>query len=105
MKKNFFLFFAFLGFLVPYYFFFRFFADAGFNLVLLLQQALVNNVSIAFTVDLILSILVFWVFMFAEASKLQMKNPWLYLLASLLVGLSFALPLFLYFRERRLETQ
>jgi hypothetical protein len=42
--------------------------------------------------------------MFAEANKLQMKNSWLYLLASLLVGLSFALPLFLYFRARKMET-
>jgi hypothetical protein len=46
---------------------------------------------------------VFWVFVFVEASRLEMKNPWLYLLATLLVGLSFALPLFLYFRERKLE--
>jgi len=42
--------------------------------------------------------------MCAEANKLQMKNSWVYLLASFLVGLSFALPLFLYFRERQLET-
>jgi hypothetical protein len=54
--------------------------------------------------DLLVSVIVFWFFMFTEARKLQMKNTWLYLLATLLVGLSFALPLFLYFRERRLET-
>ena len=53
--------------------------------------------------DLMISVIVFWVYMFAEANKLQMKNPWLYVLATLLVGLSFALPLFLYFRERKLE--
>jgi len=47
---------------------------------------------------------VFWIYVFAEANKLQMKNSWIYLLASLLVGLSFALPLFLYFRELKLET-
>ncbi len=51
--------------------------------------------------DLMVSVIVFWFFMFTEARKLQMKNPWLYLLATLLVGLSFALPLFLYFRERK----
>ena len=54
--------------------------------------------------DLTISVIVFWFFMFVEANKLQMKNPWVYVLATLLVGLSFAFPLFLYFRERTLET-
>jgi hypothetical protein len=53
--------------------------------------------------DLTISVIVFWIFMFFETNKLQMKNPWMYVLATLLVGLSFALPLFLYFRERKLE--
>ena len=53
--------------------------------------------------DLTVSVIVFWAYMFAEANKLQMKHAWFYLLATLLVGLSFALPLFLYFRERKLE--
>jgi hypothetical protein len=43
--------------------------------------------------------------MVAEANKLEMKNWWLYILASLVVGLSFALPLFLYFRERKFESK
>jgi len=54
--------------------------------------------------DLLVSVIVFWFFMFTEARKLQMKNAWVYLLATLLVGLSFALPLFLYFRERKLQS-
>jgi len=32
-----------------------------------------------------------------------MKYWWAYLIATMTVGLSFALPLFLYFRERKLE--
>jgi hypothetical protein len=55
--------------------------------------------------DLTISVIVFWVYAFLEASRLQMKNPWIYVLATLLVGLSFALPLFLYFRERKLENK
>ena len=104
MHKNVYLMLAVIGLLVPYWFFFEFFKANGFQLGLLLQQALINPVSIAFTVDLILSIVVFWFYLFAEANKLQMKNSWVYLLALFLVGLSFALPLFLYFRERQLET-
>jgi hypothetical protein len=96
---------AVIGLLFPYWFFFQFFKANGFQLGLLLQQALINPVSIAFTVDLILSIVVFWFYLFAEANRLQMKNAWLYVLASLTIGLSFALPLFLYFRERQLESR
>ena len=105
MNKNVYLMLAAIGLLVPYWFFFQFFKANGFQLGLLLQQALINPVSIAFTVDLILSILVFWFYLFAEANKLQMKNAWLYVLASLTIGLSFALPLFLYFRKRQLESR
>ena len=104
MKKNIFLLLAIIGLLVPYYFFFKFFSASGFDLSLLVHQVFANNISTAFTVDLVISIIVFWIYLFAEANRLQMRNSVLYLLASLLVGLSFALPLFFYFRERKLET-
>jgi hypothetical protein len=42
------------------------------------------------------------VFSFQEARRLQMSRWWGYVAATLLVGPSFALPLFLYFRETRL---
>jgi uncharacterized protein DUF2834 len=104
VKKNIYLVLALLGLLIPYYFLFKFLGSNGLNISLLVQQLFANNISTFFAVDLVISILVFWIYMFAEANKLQMKNSWLYLLASLLVGLSFALPLFLYFRERKLQS-
>ena len=103
MKKNVFLILAIIGFIVPFYFLFLFLSANGFDLSLLVQQIFANNAFIAFVADLSISIVVFWIYMFAEANKLQMKNAWLYFLASSLIGLSFALPLFLYFRERQLE--
>ena len=102
-KKNIYLILAVLGFIAPYYFFLQMPAEDGFNLPLLIQPFFANNFMKGAAMDLTISVIVFWFFMFTEASRLQMKNPWLYLLATLLVGLSFALPLFLYFRERRLE--
>jgi phosphoglycerol transferase MdoB-like AlkP superfamily enzyme len=104
VKKNIYLVLLLLGLLIPYYFLFKFLSSNGLNFSLLVQQLFANDISTFFAVDLVISILVFWIYMFAEANKLQMKNSWLYLLASLLVGLSFALPLFLYFRERKMET-
>ncbi|SRR6266498_5480689 len=96
---------AFVGLFAPYYFLFNFLNTNGLNLPLLIRQLFANNISTFFAVDLIISILVFWIYMVGEATKLQMKNWWLYILASLTVGLSFALPLFLYFRERKLESK
>ena len=103
-KKTVYFILATIGFLVPYYFLFQFLREHTFNIPLLIQQLFANNISTFFAVDLIILIFVFWIYMFVEANKLQMKNSWIYLLASLLVGLSFALPLFLYFRELKLET-
>jgi hypothetical protein len=102
-KKNIFLILAIIGFIVPYYFFLQLPADNGFNLPVLIQPFFANNFMKGAAMDLTISVIVFWTFMFMEASKLQMKNSWVYVLATLLVGLSFALPLFLYFRERHLE--
>ena len=96
---------ALLGLLAPYYFFFRFLGADGLDIPLLFNQLFANNISTFFAVDLIISVIAFWVYLIGEASRLHMKNWWLYILATLGVGLSFALPLFLYFRERKLENQ
>ena len=104
-KKNIFLVLAILGFIAPYYFFFQLPAENGFNLPTLIQPFLANNFMKGIGIDLTISAIVFWIFMFIEANRLKMKNAWVYVLASLLIGMSFALPLFLYFRERKIESR
>ena len=101
-RKNIFLVLAIVGFIAPYYFFLQ---VRGFDLNALFQQFAASKILSGTAMDLLISVIVFWFFMFIEANKLQMKNPWVYILATLLVGLSFALPLFLYFRERKLESE
>ena len=104
-RKNVFLLLAVIGFIAPYYFFLQLPSEDGLNLPLLIQPLFANNFMRGLAVDLTISVLAFWFFVFVEANRLQMNHPWLYLLATLLVGLSFALPLFLYLRERELETR
>jgi len=104
-RKNIYLVLAIIGFIAPYYFFLQVSSANDFDLTSLFQQISASSLLSGIAMDLMISVIVFWVYLFAEANKLQMKNPWLYLLATLLVGLSFALPLFLYFRERQLEKQ
>lgn len=100
-RKNIFLILAIAGFIAPYYFFLQ---VREFDLNALFQQFSASAILSGTAMDLLISVIVYWFFMFTEAKKLQMKNAWLYLLATLLVGLSFALPLFLYFRERKIES-
>ena len=105
MRKNIYLALAMIGVMVPYFFLFQFIGENGLNVSLLIQRLFANDISTFFAVDLIISIIVFWIYLISEAEKLRMTNYWLYILASLTVGLSFALPLFLYFRERKLESK
>jgi hypothetical protein len=104
-KKNIYLVLAIIGFIAPYYFFVQVPPESALDLPALIQPLFANNFMRGLAMDLTVSVIVFWVFVFIESNNLQMKNPWIYLLATLLVGLSFALPLFLYFRQRKLETQ
>ena len=102
--KRLYLLLAIAGFVLPYYFLLGFLAANGLNLALLVEQLFGTPISTFFAVDLIITAVVFWIFLYQEARRLQMSRWWVYLIATVLVGPSFALPLFLYFREARLAT-
>ncbi|HKS30289.1 MAG TPA: DUF2834 domain-containing protein [Pyrinomonadaceae bacterium] len=72
----------------------------GFDIPLLFRQLFQTHASAFFGLDVIVSSVVLWLFVFSEGRRLGMKNLWLYILCNLLVGVSLALPLFLFFRER-----
>ena len=90
------------GFVVPYYFLISFLTANGLNLTLLVEQLFGTPISTFFAADVIITAVVFWVFSYQEARRLQLRRWWVYVVATLLVGPSFALPLFLYVRETRL---
>ena len=99
-RKNIYLALTIIGLIAPYYFFLQ---ARDFDLQTLAEQFVANKLLGGLAVDLLVSVIVFWFFMYTEAKKLNMKNTWVYFLAVFLVGLSFAFPMFLYFRERTLE--
>lgn len=92
-----------LGTILPYSQFVPFLLEYGLNLQLFFEQLFVNRVSSFFAMDLIVSSLVLWIFVFWEGSRLGMKNLWVYIASNLLVGVSLGLPLFLLMRQRKLE--
>jgi hypothetical protein len=91
------------GAVLPLSFFVPFLMKYGPDPVLFLKFLFANNVSAFFAMDVLVSSVVLWFFVFSEGRRLGMKHLWVYLLGNLLVGVSLALPLFLFFRSRRLN--
>ena len=96
---------AILGALLPLSYLFPFLAAHGLDVPLLFRQLFQNNVSAFFGTDVIVSSVVLWVFVFSEGRRRGMRNLWLYVVCNLAVGVSLALPLFLFFRERKLDAE
>lgn len=99
--KNFYLLLAILGAVLPYSFFVPFLAENGLDLPLLLSLLFANKISSFFATDFLLSCLVFLVFLYQETKKYKIQQWWICVIATLTIGLSCALPLFLYFRETK----
>ncbi|HKP72713.1 MAG TPA: DUF2834 domain-containing protein [Pyrinomonadaceae bacterium] len=96
---------AILGALLPLSQLFQFLAEHGFDVPLLHRQLFQSHISAFFGLDVIVSSFVLWVFVYSEGRRRRMKNLWLYVLCNLTVGVSLALPLFLFFRERKLDSE
>ena len=97
--KTFYLAMSVVGTVIPWVFFSRFFVENGLDVPFFLQSLFSNGASGGFSADLLISIFVFWIWSFADARQLGVKRWWLVLPTSFTVGLSCALPLYLYLRE------
>jgi hypothetical protein len=95
---------AILGLLLPYAFFVPFLAENGLNVPLIFQEMFANRIAGFFSTDVIVSSIVFWGFLLSEGRRFAMKNLWVYISLNLLVGVSLALPVFLYVREGKRTT-
>ena len=103
MKKNVYLGLCVLGVVLPYWQFLPWAAQNGLNLPLFVQQLFANRIGAFFGMDVLVSGVALLVFVRFENSRTRIPGRWLPLIAVLTVGVSLALPLFLYLRERALE--
>ena len=94
---------CFVGALLPYWQFVPWVVAHGMNLPLFVRELFVNRISAFFGMDVLVSAVVLVVFMRVESGRIQIHQRWLPIVAMLLVGVSLALPMFLYMREIRLE--
>jgi hypothetical protein len=102
-ERHFYLLLCLIGLLFPYSQFVPWIVEHGLNLQLFVHDLFVNRISGFFGLDVIVSALVLWLFVWSEGRRLRMRYLWLPVLASLTVGVSLGLPLFLYLRQSYLE--
>lgn len=88
-----------VGTVWPYRQFTEFLRDYGLNLREFHDQMFSNHVPAFFALDVIVSAIVLWVFVAIEGRRAGVKHLWAPIAASLTVGVSLGLPLFLYLRE------
>jgi hypothetical protein len=98
--KRIYLILAIVGAILPYIFFFQFMTSESAPLGSFLAALFVNGAAAGFTVDLLVTSLVFWLWM-AKRRSGGGPNPFPFILLNLAIGLSCALPAYLYFSESR----
>ncbi len=94
--KTVYLILAIVGAIVPTIFFIQHFGAAGFGLMEFISALFVNSASSGFTADLLITPLVFWIAMVQRRSSGKGPNPAFFILLNLAIGLSCALPAYLY---------
>jgi hypothetical protein len=97
--KRFYLFAAVIGAIVPGVFFFQFIQVNGLDLPAFISALFVNGAAGGFSADLLISSFVFWGYMFQKTKDNSAPRPWLFVALNLGIGLSCALPAYLYARE------
>jgi len=92
-----------LGLVLPYSQFVPWLLEHGLNFALFFRELFANRISAFFATDVIVSAIVLIWFIQSEGKRLQVRLLWLPTVGTLFVGVSFALPLFLFLREVTLD--
>lgn len=83
-----------IGSILPYWELINFVFENGFNFILFFEQLTTNRISRFFAYDVVISAIVLLVLIFQH--KKEVKNYWMPILTTLIIGVSAGLPLFLY---------
>ena len=92
-----------VGVVVPYLSFVPWVMDHGLDISRLVEELFANRISAFFGLDVVVSAIVLWVFIAIEAPRAGVRHAWAPVVASLAIGVSAGLPLFLYLRESAME--
>ena len=92
-----------LGTALPYWQLLPWVMDHGLNIPLLCEELFVTRIGAFFGLDVVVSALVLFLFIATEGRRIAVSLLWLPIIATLLVGVSLGLPLFLFLRQRKLD--
>ena len=95
--------FCMLGVVVPYSQFVPWLLQHGLDADLFMRELFATRIGAFFAFDVVVSALALFVFVFTERTAPLVRHVWLPLVATLAVGVSLGLPLFLYMRQRSLD--
>jgi len=98
--KKLYLVLAIVGAILPYVFFIQFLQTEGFDLPAFIRASFANSAAGGISADLFFASFVFWLFMFMQRKRAKGPSPYLFIVLNLAIGLSCALPAYLYARER-----
>jgi len=94
---------AIVGAIVPYVFFFEFIQNSGLDITAFASALFVNGAAGGFSADLLFSSFVFWLYMFHQTTQNKnLPKPYFFIMLNLTIGLSCALPAYLYAKESEL---
>jgi hypothetical protein len=102
--KNIYLSLAIVGAVIPFGFFIQHFSSVGLGLSDFVAALFANPAAGGFTADLLITSGVFWLYMFQRKNHAGGPSPLPFIVANLAIGLSCALPAYLYVMEGSNET-
>jgi hypothetical protein len=88
---------------VPYSQFLPWLLQHGLDMDLFMRELFATRIGSFFAFDVVVSALALLVFVFTERPAVRVRHVWLPVVATLVVGVSLGLPLFLYMRQRSLN--
>ncbi len=92
-----------VGILLPLNTIVPWFMSHGFDMPAFVSAITRSRVASFGWLDLLISAMVFFLFVRLEGRRLGMQKLWIPVVATCLIGLSLGLPLFLFLREWRME--
>ena len=104
-RKNVYFLLCLLGIVIPYSLFLPWVFQNGLDWRLFLASLAANRISLFFVADVLVSAAVLVVFMRQKSVRVKIRGSWITVVGLCLVGVSFALPMYLYLRERELDSE
>ena len=102
-SRKFYLICCLVGLVLPYAQFVPWLLEHGLNVALLVRELFANRISAFFAMDVIVSAIVLIWFIQSEGKCSRVRLLWLPTVGTLLVGVSFGFPLFLFLRQVTLD--